>query len=163
MSVALHLALLTAALAPACAMAGPDTLSPMGYGAVRFGMKVQEAEIALKQRTTRPYEATGCGYVEFKKYPRLDFMIEDGVVTRADARGNVRNSANVRVGMTIAKIKALHPTVRIEPHKYDESGHYLILESNDGRAAIVLEEGRGKVTDIRAGLKPAVEYVERCL
>ena len=65
--------------------------------------------------------------------------------------------------MTLDKVRAMHPSVKIEPHKYDENGHYLILEANDGRAAIVLEEGGGKVTDIRAGLKPSVEYVERCL
>lgn len=163
MSVAHRLASLLIVLVPLRTIAGADVLSPHGYGLVRFGMKVEEAEQTLKQRTTKPYDATGCDYVEFKKYPRVQFMVEDGVVTRADATRNVRNSANVRVGMTLAPVRAMHPSVKIEPHKYDDSGHYLILEADDGRAAIVLEVGGGKVTDIRAGLKPAVEYVERCL
>ena len=163
MSCALGLILLTITLAPRLALAGPDVLSPEGYGLVPFGITVERAEIVLKQRTTKPYEAAGCSYVEFKKYPRVQFMIEEGVVTRADATGDLENSANIRIGMTLDKVRAMHPSVKIEPHKYDENGHYLILEANDGRAAIVLEEGGGKVTDIRAGLKPSVEYVERCL
>ena len=89
MSCALGLILLTITLAPRLALAGPDVLSPEGYGLVRFGITVERAEIVLKQRTTKPYEAAGCSYVEFKKYPRVQFMIEEGVVTRADATGDL--------------------------------------------------------------------------
>ena len=163
MSAVLRLALLTLVLSPPCAIAGTDVLSPEGYGPVRFGMKVEEVELALKQRTTEPYIAAGCDYVEFKKYPGLRFMVEDGVVTRADARGNIRNSAKVLVGMNLAKVRAMPPSVKVEPHKYDDEGHYLILDTNDGRAAIVLEESKGKVIAVRAGMKPAVKYVEGCL
>jgi hypothetical protein len=63
----------------------------------------------------------------------------------------VRNSARVSIGMSLARVKALHPRMRIEPHKYDDEGHYLILDSSDGSSAILFEEGGGKVTDIRAG------------
>jgi hypothetical protein len=126
-------------------------------------MKVETAEAALKQRTTQSYSKTGCDYVEFKRYPGLRFMIEDGILTRADARKNIKNSANVGIGMSLTKVKGLHPSIKIEPHKYDDEGHYLILKTDDGRAAIVSEESNGKVTDIRAGMEPAVEYVEGCL
>ena len=162
MSAALPRALIALLVSPVLAVAA-DVLSPQGYGAIRFGMNVKEAESALKQTTTEPYTNEGCDYVEFKKYPGLRFMAEDGILTRADTRRNIRNSAKVRVGMTMARVKALHPSVRIEPHKYDDEGHYLILDTHNGSAAIVLEEGKGRVTDIRAGLKPAVEYVEGCL
>jgi hypothetical protein len=90
-------------------------------------------------------------------------MVENGVVTRGDAKAAVRNSARVSVGMSLARVKALHPKIRIEPHKYDDEGHYLILDSSDGSSAILFEEGGGKVTDIRAGKKPSVKYVEGCL
>ena len=56
----------------------------------------------------------------------------------------------------------MHPKVEVRPHKYDDSGHYLILDATGGREALVFEESDGKVTAIRAGLKPAVEYVEGC-
>jgi hypothetical protein len=163
MLTALWLALPSLALFSQCAVAGTGVLSPQGYGLVRFGMKVEETERALKQRTTAPYSTAGCDYVEFKKYPGLQFMVEDGIVTRADARRNIHNSAKVRVGMTLATVKTMHPSVKVEPHHYDDQGHYLILSTNDGGAAILFEESKGEVTDIRAGLKPAVEYVEGCL
>jgi hypothetical protein len=60
-------------------------------------------------------------------------------------------------------VKALHPKIRIEPHKYEDEGHYLILDSSDGNSAILFEEVDDRVTDIRAGKKPSVEYVEGCL
>jgi hypothetical protein len=106
---------------------------------------------------------SGCDFVKFKKYPQIRFMVEDGVVTRGDAKAGVRNSARVSVGMSLARVKALHLRIRIEPHKYDDEGHYLILDTSDGNSAILFEEGSGKVTDIRAGKKPSVEYVEGCL
>jgi hypothetical protein len=61
------------------------------------------------------------------------------------------------------KVKTMHPNVAIAPHKYDDEGHYLNLSTDDNRAAIVLEESKGKVTDVRAGVKPSAEYVEGCL
>jgi hypothetical protein len=162
MSAVLRLALVTLLLLPG-AKADAHVLSPEGYGSVRFGMKVQQAELALKQHVTKPYSSTGCDYVEFRKYPGLRFMVEDGVLTRADARKNISNSAKVRVGMTLAKVREMHPSVKVDPHKYDDDGHYLILNTANGYAAIVLEESNGKVTHVRAGIKPAVEYVEGCL
>ena len=150
-------------LTSATAIAAGEALSPQGYGQVRFGMKVRDVEAVLNQRTTEPYNQVGCDYAEFKKYPGLRFMVEDGVVTRADAREGVKNSANVIVGMTLKRIQARYPMARIEPHKYDDEGHYIILSSKDGGSAIVFEESKGRVTYVRAGRKPSVEYVEGCL
>ena len=90
-------------------------------------------------------------------------MVEDGVVTRADAEIGIKNSAGVEIGMTISQVKSLHPNIRIKQHKYDEKGHYLVLPTEDNRAAILFEEGHGKITNFRAGLQPSVEYVEGCL
>ncbi|MES2189893.1 MAG: hypothetical protein V4454_07210 [Pseudomonadota bacterium] len=92
-------------------------------------------------------------------------MVEEGVVTRADAHDDqsVKNSANLRVGMSLGSVKRLHPKIQIKPHQYDENGHYLILESDDKKRAIVAEEIDGKVAEVRAGLNPSVGYVEGCL
>jgi hypothetical protein len=62
----------------------------------------------------------------------------------------------------MASVKKRFPHVRIDPHKYDEEGHYLVLLTPDGKAALLFEEGGGMVTDVRAGLEPSVEYVEGC-
>ena len=150
-------------LANAPSFAAGGVLSPEGYGSVRFGMKIEDVEAALKQRATESYTKTGCDYAEFKKYPGLRFMIEDGVVTRADARKGVKNSAAVSEGMSLEAVRARFRTASIQPHKYDDDGHYVILSTEDGRSAIVLEESKGRVTAVRAGRKPSVEYVEGCL
>jgi hypothetical protein len=51
----------------------------------------------------------------------------------------------------------------VEPHQYDPDGHYLTFATRGGKTAIVMEEADGKVTTIRGGLIPAVQYVEGCL
>lgn len=149
-------------LASCIANADAELLSPQGYGPIQFGMKIEAAEAAVKQSVTGKYSRSGCDYVQFKQYPNLRFMIEDGVVTRADAKKGVKNSANIQAGMSLKQVKKMYPQAVIEPHKYDDEGHYVIL-SAPGNRAIVLEESKGKITDIRAGLKPSVEYVEGCL
>ena len=73
-----------------------------------------------------------------------------------------RNSARISVGASFAMVKALRPKVEVRPHKCDEDGHCLILDAVGGRAALVLEERKGTVTTVRAGLRPAVEFVEGC-
>ena len=90
-------------------------------------------------------------------------MVEDGIVTRADVASNIPNSSGVRIGMRLSEVKRRFPNVNVEPHKYDKHGHYLSLPTADGKAALLFEEGEGRVTDVRAGLFPSVAYVERCL
>jgi len=126
-------------------------------------MNIQSVERSLKERALSSYSLTGCDYVDFKRYPGLRFMIEDGVVTRADAGKRIKNSAGVTEGMTLKKVRSLYPSVQIEPHQYDDDGFYYILKTKGGKAAIVMETGKDTVTDIRAGLEPSVEYVEGCL
>jgi hypothetical protein len=162
MAVAFRFVLFLLVAVSGAKIARADVLSPEGFGPIHFGMRVEAAESTLKQRTKNKYTGEGCEYVEFRKYPNLRFMAEEGVLTRADAGRGIRNSARVSVGASIAKVKAMHPKVEVRPHKYDDDGHYLILVAAGGRAALVLEESDGKVTAIRAGLKPAVEYVEGC-
>ena len=60
-------------------------------------------------------------------------------------------------------VKKIVPSVVIEPHQYDPYGHYLIFKSPGGKTALVMEEGGRKVTAVRGGLEPSVEYVEGCL
>jgi hypothetical protein len=148
---------------PVLVMAETPLLSASGYGPIQFGQPLEVVEANLKETALPKKREPGCDFVKFKKYPQIRFMVEDGTVTRGDAQAGVRNRAKVHVGMSLARVKALHPGIRVEPHKYDDKGHYLILDSADGSSAILFEEGGGKVTDIRAGKKPSVEYVEGCL
>lgn len=147
---------------PVLVMAETPVLSASGYGLIQFGQPLRVAEANLKETALPRKREPGCDFIKFKRYPQIRFMVEDGIVTRGDAKTGVRNSAKVNVGMSLERVKVLHPGIRVEPHKYDDNGHYLILDSVDGSSAILFEEGGGKVTDIRAGRKPSVEYVEGC-
>jgi hypothetical protein len=142
--------------------ANAQVLLPSGYGDIRFGEKLIVVEARLKEKASPEKREFACDFVKFKKYPGLSFMVEDGIVTRADAAPEVKNVAGVAVGASMASVKKRFPHVRIDPHKYDEEGHYLVLPTPDGKAALLFEEGGGMVTDVRAGLEPSVEYVEGC-
>lgn len=150
-----------AASAPA-SVPPSNALSAEGMGAVRFGMKLAEAEEAAGKATLpEPFDPV-CSMVRFASLPKLRFMVEDGVVTRADAEAGVENSLGVAVGDTLAQVRDKHPEAQVGTHKYDKNGHYVTFPTADGRAAIILEESGGKVTKVRAGLQPAVAYVETC-
>lgn len=141
-----------------------QVLSPEGYGVVRFGMSLTLLEAKLGEKALPKNRESDCSFVRFKKYPRIEFMIEDGIVTRADAGHRIKNSAGVTIGMSTERVKRMYPEVQIEPHQYDDTGHYLVLATPDKRAALLFEAANGKVTKFfRAGLQPAVSYVERCL
>ena len=138
-------------------------LSASGVGAVRFGMTLAQAEQASAGKALLPESFDpACSMVRVPALPRLRFMVEQGIVTRADADAGVENAVGVAVGDTLASIRARHPEARLTAHKYDTNGHYLSFPSADGRAAIILEESGGKVIKVRAGLQPAVAYVETC-
>jgi hypothetical protein len=95
-------------------------------------------------------------------YPNVELMVENGVITRADVGEEVPNALGVTVGTSFTDVKKQLPTVIVEPHQYEPNGHYLILKNSDKKKAIVMEESDGKVTRVRGGLIPSVQYVEGC-
>jgi len=137
-------------------------LSADGIGAVRFGMSLAQAEqTAGKAALPEPFDPA-CSMVRFASLPKLRFMVEQDVVTRADAEAGVENAVGVAIGDTLAQVREKHPEAQLSTHKYDKNGHYVTFPTADGKAAIILEESGGKVTKVRAGLQPAVAYVETC-
>ena len=138
-------------------------LSDKSYGLVTFGGKLKAIEKKVGEKAKGETGDNGCDYVTFKKYPEIKFMVEDGIVSRADAISpQIQNKLQIKIGSSIEEVKRMYPNVEVKPHKYDEKGHYLIFKSKDGKRAILFEEGDGKVTDTRAGIEPSVEYVEGC-
>lgn len=145
--------------APGAATA--QMLSPDGYGKIGFGDRLDAVERRLGQRATPRPQDPACSIVRFKRYPNVTFMVEQGVVVRADAKTIVRNSAGITARMSARDALQRQPAMRAEPHKYDEHGQYLILAQGPDKA-LVFEASHGKLQRIRAGLKPAVDYVEHC-
>lgn len=149
------------ALLGVSATASSQVMSPDGYGKIQFGQRLDQVERKLGQRATpRPLDPS-CPIVRFKRYPQVSFMVENGVIVRADAKKVVRNSAGITARMSAKE--ALHhvPGLRSELHKYDEQGQVLVLPKGENKALIV-EASKGKLTTMRAGIKPAVDYVEGC-
>ena len=140
------------------------TLSMQGYGEIQFGEKLSQLPQALRDSMKQPIapEERECAYVAFARYPNILFMVENDVITRADLRQSLPNSLNVTFNMSSAEVLKRHPSAVITEHKYDETGHYLTVSAPDRRTAFVLEESKGRITAIRAGLNPSVNYVEGC-
>ena len=125
-------------------------------------MSLAQAEQAAgKAALPEPFDPA-CSMVRFASLPKLRFMVEQDVVTRADAEAGVENAVGVAIGDTLAQVREKHPEAQVSTHKYDKNGHYVTFPTADGKAAIILEESGGKVTKVRAGLQPAVAYVETC-
>jgi hypothetical protein len=67
--------------------------------------------------------------------------------------------------MTETQVRALYPgRIRTEPHKYTgPEGHYLLCEpreASDSSYRLIFETDGQRVLNYRAGLRPAVQYVE---
>ena len=138
-------------------------LTEKSYGIVTYGSKLKAIEKKLGETAKGETGDTECDFVTFTKLPGIKFMVEDGIITRADVESpQIQNRLQIRIGTLLAEVKHRYPKVELKQHKYDETGHYLIFKSRDGKRAILFEESDGKVTKARAGVEPSVEYVEGC-
>lgn len=140
-----------------------------GAGPIRYGMSVADARRATGDSLAgAPGDAT-CGYAAAASTPAgMSLMVEGGNVVRVDVdSAGIPTDRGAVVGMTEAHVRRLYPdSIESMPHKYDTAGGYLIVvptEPADTALRIVFElDGGGRVVRYRAGLRPAVEYVERC-
>lgn len=144
---------------------GQPILTTNGYGKVYFGMHLDAAEAAVGEKDVAAGESgvETCRYVSFASLPNVQFMAENNVITRADASRGVENALHISIDGALSNVTAKYPAVRITAHKYDADGRYVIFEGADRKTAIVFEASGGKITKVRAGPEPSVEYVEGCL
>jgi hypothetical protein len=140
-----------------------------GIGPVRVGSSLADASHAageqLVEANDKPSGTEGCYHVRLKSSPTLLFMVEDGRITRVEtADPRFRTHSGVRVGDSESEARRVYGRrLKVTEHKYDESGHYMIVRSADRRYALVMETNGKEVVYIRAGLEPAAEYIEGCL
>jgi len=137
-------------------------LTAEGYAGVRFGDTLDSLRERIGPEVPATDGGADCTYAEFPAMPGVRFMVEQGIVTRADVDGEIPNSAGVAIGQTLAEVRKAWPSALETPDKYEPTGVTLKLPSADGRAALVIEAVDGVVTGIRAGREPAVSYVESC-
>jgi hypothetical protein len=128
-------------------------------------MSLSQLSTVLHERFSKPADKgdQGCFYVNPKKHPHLNFMIENGRVARVDVDDpGVSTSARIQVGDSETHAKQVYGSrLKVEPHHYTD-GHYLTARSSDGHNGIRFETDQGKITMFYAGRYEAIQYVEGC-
>lgn len=164
----------TAAVAtPSAAPAVADTgwaLRMDGAGPLRIGMTMDEARAALggdlATGQAGPPDPTACDYPKSAAFPAgLRIMMEGGRLVRVDVDSAIATAEGARVGDPESRIQQLYAgRVTEGPHKYVATGKYLTVRpaDSDTTRALIFETDGGKVTRMRAGQRPQVEYVEGC-
>ena len=153
---------------PPEAEAEPWTVRLDGVGPVRFGVSLADARAALRDSLIVAPPAGECGFTVPRGAPAgVRFMVEQGKIVRVDVGSSgVRTAAGAEVGMSEADVRARYPVgLHAQPHKYDPQGRYLVLQGNgpaDSARRLIFETDGQRVVRYRAGITPAVEYVEGC-
>ena len=139
-------------------------LSAAAYGEVVFGDRIEDVAKRLNEMVPLREESDeeSCWYAKFNAYPGVNFMVQDGRVSRLDSSESIITSIGYTVGASMAEVTKAIPTAIVEPNHYNPEAHYITVMSEDGKSAILLDESKGKVTSVRAGLLPVVQYVEGC-
>ena len=158
----------SAAPAPPEAEAEPWTIRVDGVGPIRFGMALAGARAALRDSLIVTPPVGECGFTVPSGAPAgVRFMVEQGKIVRADVDSSgVRTAAGAEVGMSEADVRGRYPVgLRVEAHKYDPKGRYLVLQGTqpaDSARRLIFETDGQRVVRYRAGISPAVQYVEGC-
>lgn len=146
----------------------PWTIRLDGVGPVRFGMALADAGAALRDSLIVAPPGGECGFTVPRDVPPgVRFMVEQGKVVRVDVDSSgIRTAAGAEVGMSEADVRGRYPVgLRVQPHKYDPKGRYLVLQGTapaDSARRLIFETDGQRVVRYRAGITPAVEYVEGC-
>lgn len=138
-----------------------------GWGLVRAGMTLAEAA-RLAGAPTR--DTTNlmpeCDYVSLRSAPAdVLFMVIQGRIARVDVGSSaVTTPERATVGDTEARITDLYSDrLTVEQHHYNEWGHYMVVRAPspaDSLYRLVFETDGARVTRYRAGLLPAVKWIE---
>jgi hypothetical protein len=155
----------------------PPAVTVEGYGPVKFGMTLAEAERALGAKLTMYYleedpKACGTGRRADGRNADVYYMVEDGRVARVEVvtldtgtptSPPVRTVKGIGLGSTEAEVKAAYPGVKVEPHPYlEDAGHTMVVKSADGKRAFIFDTDTKRVIAFRAGVYPQVGYIEGC-
>jgi hypothetical protein len=142
-------------------------ISMTGVGVTQFGMRVGEAASALGvPAPTAPLNPSCDYWIPAGAPPGLAFMVEVGRIVRVDVdSAGIPTVQGLSVGSSADSVRWVFPERLVDqPHKYDwDAGwRYLTILSPDSLTGLVFEVDSFIVRTYRAGLWPAVGYVERC-
>jgi len=143
-------------------------VSPEGVGAVRIGATLAQVNAALGEQLRPTYDVNPeCDYVDPAGLPPgIALMVNQDTIVRIDVdTTGIPTAEGAAVGDTEARVLELYNgRVTVQPHKYTgPEGHYLVVKwPADTLHLLIFETDGKKVLNYRAGVRPAVEYVEGC-
>ena len=165
----------TTTVAPAPSSSAPaeaaHRLELRGFGPVRVGMTVQEAGAALGTRLVPvidPPDEECATYGPESGFDGVAFLAARGVIARTDVTaGSTQTTEGVALGQSEAEAQRRYGgRLAVGDHDYLVGGNYLTLiptaPPDEGFRLVIETDGR-KVTALRAGRLPEVEYSEGCL
>jgi hypothetical protein len=152
---------------PAIIQTEPWAIRLDGVGPVTFGMSLVQARTALGDSLAVTPPGASCGFAVPRGAPAgIRLMIEAGKVVRVDVdSAGVRTAAGDEVGMAEGDVRGRYPQgLEVRPHKYEPTGRYLIIHETeaDSTRRLIFESDGQRIVRYRAGIMPAVEYVEGC-
>lgn len=153
---------------PAAAAEGARewTIGAGEFGPIRAGMTLAAAGRALGTPFAPP-DSGACAYVHPPGAPPgVSLMVVHDTIVRVDVdSAGVRTAEGAAIGDDEARIHALYAgRVRMQPHKYTPSGHYLVVTpaGGDTTRRLVFESDGRRVVQYHAGRLPEVLWVEGC-
>ncbi len=144
-------------------------LSEDGLGQIQIGMTLDDAvnmgllnqNPTMNPRCDFVFPAVGAGIPE-----GVSVMVVNGKVARIDVdTGAVTTEDGAKIGDSEDRLKSIYDDdLKVEPHKYIESGHYMTVMGDSASAgkALVFETDGKHVTMFRGGRLPEVKWVEGC-
>jgi len=148
-----------------------ETLTPQGLGKVRIGMSLSAAEQVLSAGLSGGEAGETCRMVGRAdgKDPGIFYMIEKGRISRIDiaapAKGEaprVTTARGIGLGAGLDEVRRRYGAkVKLERADSEPDLRLVHVEASKGRGT-VLEIRDGKVSGLRSGLKPALDYSEGC-
>ena len=133
-------------------------------GQVKTGMTVAEASKVFGMPFTTIDEGS-CRYFRVKgDFKDVAFMVTDGTIARFDiSEPGFATAKGAKVGDSEEKVKNLYKeSYKVSGHPYVEAGHYITINSENGKNGIIFETDGKVVTEFRAGRFPEVGFIEGC-
>jgi hypothetical protein len=139
-----------------------------GYGSTRFGMNEAAFRASWQADLVGTIDPAGdCSMLRpawEKSMATFDFMFQRGRFVRYDVgTANPVAPGGGKVGMDVAQIHALYPTLQMSQHKFREKAHILRTTNGKGSVLVFETDADGKVTRWRVGVPPQIDNEDGCL